>query len=139
MTHPLPETVRAIVLQKTEGRCAYCGCSLAQFTYWHAEHSIPKSRGGSDELDNLVPSCPRCNSYKSTKTPRELADYVKDETIADIGRAIERLDHFSANLSVVGGTIRGLKSKLGVAILEIDTALVVDFEMPGLAERDIER
>ena len=58
-----PEIDREAVLDKTNGVCIYCGCELG--SYWHVDHVTPVSKGGRDEMVNLVPSCPSCNSRKS--------------------------------------------------------------------------
>jgi 5-methylcytosine-specific restriction endonuclease McrA len=51
--------------------CAYCYKSfpLDELT---VEHMIPLSRGGTNTIDNIVPSCRSCNSRKWTKTPLEM-------------------------------------------------------------------
>lgn len=54
-------------LVEESNRCAYCGyCDNLQW-----EHIIPKSRGGSDTIDNMVQACPKCNLAKSDKDPFE--------------------------------------------------------------------
>lgn len=35
------------------------------------DHIIPKSRGGSDHIDNYQPMCRRCNKEKGNKMPHE--------------------------------------------------------------------
>jgi 5-methylcytosine-specific restriction endonuclease McrA len=35
------------------------------------DHQIPTSRGGTDDLDNLVLACARCNARKNNKTADE--------------------------------------------------------------------
>lgn len=47
--------------------CAYCG-KARPLT---ADHKIPLSRGGSDDITNIVPACGRCNSAKHTQTSAE--------------------------------------------------------------------
>ncbi|MFY3739824.1 MAG: hypothetical protein HMLIMOIP_000243 [Candidatus Nitrosomirales archaeon] len=47
--------------------CAYCNCK--EKLQW--EHIIPKSRGGPDNIDNMVLSCQKCNGSKSDKDPYE--------------------------------------------------------------------
>lgn len=40
--------------------CSYCGSTVDL----HMDHLIPKRKGGSDSSDNIVWSCPSCNSSK---------------------------------------------------------------------------
>lgn len=63
---------RLQVFDKYGGHCAYCGCELGKG--WHVDHLEPVvrlntgdfMRPENDHLDNLMPSCPSCNNYKST-------------------------------------------------------------------------
>lgn len=43
------------------GQCAYCHLPAPNF---EPDHVIPLSRGGSNSITNIVPSCPLCNSDK---------------------------------------------------------------------------
>lgn len=45
--------------------CAYCGQVGGKL---EVDHVIPFSKGGSDEVDNLITSCRRCNRQKKDKT-----------------------------------------------------------------------
>ncbi len=80
--------------------CRYCGVPLAGLAtpekfvkYWmdgewvvtinptlrdhrsvNLDHVIPKCRGGSNALTNLVLCCPQCNSRKGTKLLSELPE-----------------------------------------------------------------
>ena len=47
--------------------CFYCG-GTEDLTI---DHKTPLSRGGSNELTNLVPACRSCNRNKGTKTAEE--------------------------------------------------------------------
>ncbi len=51
-------------------RCAYCGCELNPNTVTE-DHVIPLSRGGSNDISNIVPACKFCNSSKGNKTAEE--------------------------------------------------------------------
>ena len=51
------------VLNKTAGHCAYCGCTL-NVNNMTRDHVVAKSRGGTSELDNLLPACRACNLLK---------------------------------------------------------------------------
>lgn len=65
---------RALVFKKTNGKCFYCNESLLIDGGWHIEHMHPISRGGSNDISNLVPSCPICNLTKNTKTAKEFLE-----------------------------------------------------------------
>jgi hypothetical protein len=58
--------VRQLVWKKSGGRCWYCGCNLDPWGF-HIDHFEPRSRGGSDKLENLVPACPNCNVVKNDR------------------------------------------------------------------------
>lgn len=50
--------------------CEYCGVSEVDAGgELSVDHFQPLSRGGSDELDNLVYCCARCNQYKQAYWP----------------------------------------------------------------------
>ncbi|PSQ62973.1 MAG: hypothetical protein BRD27_01495 [Bacteroidetes bacterium QH_10_64_19] len=60
----------AYLLHRDHHRCVYCdttGVALEQ------DHVVPRSRGGSDRIGNLVVSCRPCNEAKGTQS---LAAYV---------------------------------------------------------------
>ena len=60
-------------LEKFNQECCYCGISLdlELRRSWCLDHFIPIARGGSDCLNNLVPSCHHCNSSKQDRDPWE--------------------------------------------------------------------
>ena len=62
------EALRAIIFQRDNHTCVYCG---SQNTPLHCDHVHPRSKGGSDELTNLVTACQFCNISKGTKSVDE--------------------------------------------------------------------
>lgn len=58
------------ILKKDDFRCHYCKHPLTNRTM-HIDHVLPRSKGGTDEPDNLVACCPACNSQKGSKTIEE--------------------------------------------------------------------
>lgn len=56
------------------GKCFYCGCDLS-FDNFHLDHIKAKSKGGIRE-NNLVPSCPECNIYKSDLEIEEFREKI---------------------------------------------------------------
>ena len=68
---PIPKSIREQVYQKFDGHCAYCGCKL-EYKDMQVDHV--KSvfyYNGTNDIDNLLPSCRMCNFYKSTFTLEE--------------------------------------------------------------------
>lgn len=53
---------RQIVFDKCNGHCAYCGADLLKG--WNVDHIKPLVFGGTNDLENLNPSCKHCNNYK---------------------------------------------------------------------------
>lgn len=52
--------------------CFYCGAEIGD-SEWasqkHIDHYMPKSKGGSNDRDNLVPACRSCNLSKRAMEP----------------------------------------------------------------------
>jgi 5-methylcytosine-specific restriction endonuclease McrA len=57
--------LRAIIWDKTKGRCWYCGELTNPFSNFAIDHFIPRDSGGDESYDNLVPCCRTCNSIKN--------------------------------------------------------------------------
>jgi 5-methylcytosine-specific restriction endonuclease McrA len=55
---------RRRLLDSYLGRCAYCFSAKAK----HFDHVVPLSRGGSNDIDNLVPACAFCNVSKGNRS-----------------------------------------------------------------------
>jgi 5-methylcytosine-specific restriction endonuclease McrA len=58
----MKENIRKVVFNKCDGKCAYCGTELVKG--WNVDHIKPKVFGGTDDIENLNPSCKDCNKYK---------------------------------------------------------------------------
>jgi 5-methylcytosine-specific restriction endonuclease McrA len=57
---------REYVARLLSGQCAYCPAEATS-----VDHVIPVSRGGTNQNENLVGACRRCNASKSDRTPDE--------------------------------------------------------------------
>ena len=45
-------------------RCAWCGKPMDKLV---PDHIVPLARGGTNDLSNIVPSCPACNLRRGAK------------------------------------------------------------------------
>jgi 5-methylcytosine-specific restriction endonuclease McrA len=62
--------------------CYYCGTPFFDNTLnaeYHIDHKIPLSRGGTNDISNLVISCPVCNLSKHTKTTGEFLNALRGD------------------------------------------------------------
>ena len=80
MSKNVSKKKREVVYSKFKGRCAYCGNKL-EYSKMHVDHIQPLYRNstqieldrygvikGTNNIDNLNPSCATCNISKSTFT-----------------------------------------------------------------------
>lgn len=58
--------LRAKVFALKGSQCVYCGSDASQ-----VDHQMPRARGGSDDISNLVPACAPCNRAKGMMTLEE--------------------------------------------------------------------
>lgn len=66
----MPKTDRINVYNKYDGHCAYCG-KLIDYKDMQVDHLVPLkgwNEHGTDDFENLMPSCRRCNHYKRANT-----------------------------------------------------------------------
>lgn len=63
---PIPDSIRYQVLKESGGRCALCGITKTDSPL-DVDHIIPRSRGGSNEKENLQALCIKCNRSKGSK------------------------------------------------------------------------
>ena len=63
--------LRSFLFKKHNGRCVYCGNKATEI-----EHIIPKSKGGTNSVHNLVIACRKCNELKGTLGLKEFSKLV---------------------------------------------------------------
>lgn len=72
--HPLARirrAKRAAVWEACGGRCTYyCGRVMNPWRDFSIDHVLPRSRGGTNALDNLVGCCLTCNQAKGDTPER---------------------------------------------------------------------
>lgn len=67
-----PRTLWISAIRMCDGRCWFCGDEAKT-----VDHAVPKSMGGSNTADNLLPSCLYCNNLKGDMTISQFRKYVK--------------------------------------------------------------
>ena len=67
---------RKKVYAKTDGHCAYCGKLMGPEDFV-IDHVNPKSNGGKNEIENLLPACNHCNLIKRDFTLEEFRHFVE--------------------------------------------------------------
>ena len=58
--------IKHIIFEKTGGVCAKCG-KILLLEKTTIDHLIPRYRGGTDEISNLIPMCKHCNKQKGSR------------------------------------------------------------------------
>ena len=61
MSRYIPPFIRQAVKDRFGGHCGYCGEKPKKLQVDHIE---AHARGGSNDIDNLMPACHSCNNYK---------------------------------------------------------------------------
>lgn len=59
--------IRWQVFQRDDWKCVSCGRGSAQNAILHVDHVIPRSKGGSDRIENYQSLCDLCNLGKSNR------------------------------------------------------------------------
>ena len=74
---PNYRTHRHELFGKQEGQCAGCRM-MFPFRNFEVDHVIPRTKGGSDHVDNLQLLCGACNRAKGTGTQAELIAKLRE-------------------------------------------------------------
>jgi 5-methylcytosine-specific restriction endonuclease McrA len=100
---------REYLLAKFGRRCVYCG---AEGVPLNIDHVVPRSRGGSDRVTNLVLACISCNQAKGDRDVRE---FCPDRATAILARARMPLHDAAAVNSTRFAVLAALRS-LGMSV-----------------------
>jgi hypothetical protein len=73
----ISETVRLQVRQRANFFCEFCGVTETDVGgELTIDHFRPQSKGGADDLDNLLYCCQRCNQYKADYWPTHVDEPI---------------------------------------------------------------
>ncbi|NTW50400.1 MAG: HNH endonuclease [Chlorobiales bacterium] len=64
--------IRWQVFQRDRWKCVACGRTSHDNVILHIDHIIPRSRGGSDTIDNYQTLCNTCNLGKGNRDDTDL-------------------------------------------------------------------
>ena len=69
-SHLSIKTIRNL-LEQYKYKCYYCNTNInhKEKNSYHIDHYIPIAKGGTNDVENLVISCPTCNMSKGAKDP----------------------------------------------------------------------
>lgn len=79
-------TIRWRIFNRDDFRCQYCGkTAIEDHVKLHLDHIKPRADGGTDDIDNLVTACEKCNIGKMDIPLRHEAEFkarinAKNET-----------------------------------------------------------
>ena len=67
-------SIRWQVFERDDFRCVACGATALDGAILHVDHILPRSKGGTDTMENFQTLCQTCNIGKSNKSERNLRE-----------------------------------------------------------------
>jgi 5-methylcytosine-specific restriction endonuclease McrA len=89
-------SVRFKVLERDSFTCQYCGRSAPEVVL-HVDHINPASKGGANDMSNLITSCRDCNLGKSDTE----IDLDNEEKMNDIRERVRNIDRLNIVVAVL--------------------------------------
>lgn len=102
---PTPNNKREKIFNKYGGRCAYCGCEITTGAF-QVDHLLSKRSGGTNDFENLMPSCRSCNNWKTSMSIEQFR--------LEMERQVDRLRKYNPNFRIAErfGMVGKLKEKV---------------------------
>jgi hypothetical protein len=117
---------KQIVIERSHGCCEYCRSQVRFATQsFSVEHIIPKSQGGTSNLDNLALSCQGCNNHKYDKI-QGLDPISGEQVLLYHPRQENWSDHFTWSndfTEIIGLTSTG---RATIAVLQLNRVGLVN-------------
>lgn len=111
--------IKAVLVDETHGKCAYCESKLLHIHHGDVEHIYPKSLDRTKTFDwnNLTLACEICNQNKSDKDPN--LEHILDPYLVDPEEHLI----FLGGLIFSKGTVEGTSTR---ALLHLHRAELVE-------------
>lgn len=78
----ISKKTRVAVYKKFDGHCAYCGRHIAyndmQVDHFKPQRAWNPEDSGTDDIENLMPSCRMCNHYKRAHDLETFRRYIAE-------------------------------------------------------------
>ena len=100
------------LLEKYQHKCVYCDTDKA---YFEKDHVIPRARGGSNRISNLVLSCHQCNQAKGS-LPVEVFLQNQPERLAKILKQLKTPLKDAAMMNATRNKLLSEMLKLGLFV-----------------------
>jgi hypothetical protein len=101
----ISEEMKQKVIARDGLKCIYCGRTIDLDTL-HIEHLMPRSKGGTEDLDNLTAACPICNTSKAN---RSYLDYISSPVSTNIAyswvKAYIKSPKITSIFSIIGSIL----------------------------------
>ncbi len=104
----IPAHLQRLVLERSGGRCEYCGLAQeGQEASFHIDHIVPRVSEGDTTLENLALACVSCSLHKSARQRAPDPETGRDATLFH-PRRDRWADHFRwEGVRLVGLTATG--------------------------------
>ena len=68
------QKLKSFIFSRSNNKCVYCGAKATEI-----DHIVPRAKGGTNSVYNLVASCKACNKKKSNKTLKEFGKIMNKD------------------------------------------------------------
>ncbi len=85
-------------LHKTQNYCGYCGTPLGDSSAF-ISLMFPRSQGGTDDIENLMPACKLCLKQKGHQTLEEFRAFVPSSIAVFVNKGFDEIEKVARLLS----------------------------------------